>query len=289
MRPGWRPGLLRAPSPSRTATCLSAGEARAHPEPRRRRRHLREVSRGRGSPRKAGGRRGARFRGIRGRAGGARGGVGGAPALPSWRSRGMAYRGARRPIVAAARVRGGVRELRGTPAPQRGGGKGGSGVGGVLEVRKAAPHRVPQPWGMAAMRLSPSVAAPDLGRDSAPYFSAGRAGLGSSWRWHPPAPRPGCCRRAHGGGGVSASFGGGATLAASAPGQGTRERWAGGPRGEAPLVSPSPAAGVPGVWACLPRPVTPHWAASWSLPRAVRIVGMPLVWEVGIQSWTRGP
>ena len=50
-----------------------------------------------------------------------------------------------------------------------------------------------------------------------------------------------------------------------------------------PLLPPPPWASVPGVWACLPRLVTPHWAAFWSLPRAVRILGMPLVWEVGIQ------
>lgn len=71
------------------------------------------------------------------------------------------------------------------------------------------------------------------------------------------------------------------------PGSGVRggeQEGAGrGPSGRRPWL-PSPAAGVPGVRACLPRLVTPHWAASWSLPRAVRILGMPLVWEVGIRS-----
>lgn len=95
---------------------------------------------------------------------GARGGVGGAPALPSWRSWGMACWGERCPIDTAARVRGGAGELRGTPAPQRGGGKEGSGGGRPGNVQGSPPivclalgawspcasllPRQPHTWGM---------------------------------------------------------------------------------------------------------------------------------------------
>lgn len=231
-------------------------------------------------------RRGARFRGNRGRSVGARGGVGGAPALPSWRSRGVACWGPRRPIDTAARVRGGAGELRGTPAPLQGDGKEGSGVGGGRTggCRGTAQDSPPpcatalgawppcasllskQPWTWGVTLRLIFQRSVQLG--GAP----GDGTLGSpAWLlWK----APGRGSR-HGGRGASG---------VAAPGRGVRGLWVGVPGERRPLLPPPPWAGVPGVWACLPRLVTPHGAASWSLPRAVRILGMPLVWEVGIQN-----